>query len=163
MRCSREVIRSGVQRIAHPGVWAHACGCRGGTVMCPDDEFFRVAFADRVSRGGLRVHARRWRIIVWLGVVVALCSCDRGISTRGGAVVNLTDGDLAVEVVGARDSDRRMVPARRSNNWTADDGCLGMGVALLTPDGEQLATLDRRICDGQRLAVRHEDLPSPSP
>lgn len=103
----------------------------------------------------------RSRLVVIAMLVVLLCGCDLGAATRGGLVSNRTSRDLVVEVVGASDPHRGEVSSQSGAQWDAYDGCLGTGVAVFAPDGERLATLDRRICDGERLVIEPDDLPSP--
>jgi hypothetical protein len=67
--------------------------------------------------------------------------------------VNNTRQDLVVEPVGVSDASRVTIPAARVHRWNAFDTCLGTGLAVFAPDGERLATLDRRICDGERLVI----------
>lgn len=94
-------------------------------------------------------------------VVVLVAGCDIGLDTRGGKVSNGTRQDLVVEVVGASEPSSGQLPAGQGGGWSAPDGeCLGTGVAVYTPDGELLATLDERICDGQKLRIEDEDLPA---
>lgn len=100
------------------------------------------------------------RVVVAAAAAVVLSGCDPGLGTRGGLVVNRTDEDLVIEVVGASDPHRAEVSAQSSGSWTAYEGCLGTGVAVFAPDGERLTTLDRRICDGERIVIEPDDLPA---
>lgn len=94
-------------------------------------------------------------------VLLLATGCDIGLDTRGGKVSNTTNQDLVVEVIGASEPTAE-IPLGASAQWfTADDQCLGTGVALYTPDGELLATLDERVCDGRTLTIELNDLPSP--
>jgi hypothetical protein len=106
----------------------------------------------------------RRRLLVAMVLLVLAGGCDLGLGTRGGLVDNSTTQDLVIEVVGAPDAHRGEVSAQASGGWDAPDGeCLGTGVALYTPDGELLTTLDERICDGRTLVIEDEDLPSDVP
>lgn len=117
--------------------------------------------ARRASRRPTSVPPMRYRpVIVIAAAVVILSGCDLGLATRGGLVVNKTRQDLMVEPVGVSDASRATIPAERSHGWNAFNTCLGTGLAVFTPDGERLATLDRRICDGERFVIEPDDLPS---
>lgn len=94
-------------------------------------------------------------------LVVLLAGCDIGLATRGGLVANRTSQDLVVQPVGVSDASRVSIPAQRSHGWNAFNTCLGTGLAVFARNGERLATLDRRICDGERLVIEPDDLPSP--
>jgi hypothetical protein len=111
--------------------------------------------------------SRRWvrsgrvRVALVLCLSVLSTACDYGLATRGGLVHNATSEDLVVEIVGASPVRRLELPASLSANADARNGeCLGTGIALSTPDGELLTTLDERVCDGQMLTIEQDDLPS---
>lgn len=118
--------------------------------------------ARRVSRRTRSTVAtpRYRRVVVAAAVAVILCGCDWGLATRGGLVVNNTDQDLVIEPVGVSDANRVTIPARRAHQWNAFNECLGTGLAVFTADGQPLATLDQRICDGQQLVIEPDDAPS---
>ena len=86
-------------------------------------------------------------------MVVPLASTRSELPTGWNSAADL------VEVVGESEAHHLEVPAQASAGSTAGNGeCLGTGVALYTPDGELLTTLDERICDGRTLVIEDEDL-----